>query len=549
MLNESASASATKQPPPPPPPRLHTHTHTPQTSFERPGDRATPYDATSDRLSSYPPSSHGTLDSSRSQTGSYFTQHSPQQHSASTPSAGAPSAYIQSPGSHPHGQIYTPREHGSVSTPTQYPHPPPPPYAQRSPSSAGLTHPPTTPGSAQYHPGYVNQTNGAPPGVRQMSPPQAAFTHQTPVTPLGPPAAYRRPSPQAQRPTSQGYDHFRRSSISSVGSAQSRDYPIHHMQPEPATGRMGSVHRALLGEEERQRERERSYESVSPKTIPRPTPSRQSTSHSQSQEPPPTFDSRPPPPTSSLSSSTPSRKSRNRSMEDHPNGVASQRSTRLDEMPQPTPPPPAAATTPSKPETPQSAHSSVPPQPSPHVPTQTLKRSNSMLSNPPASIMPPRKRPRRDDVPVFAQSARRGKPIRFIEGGAPPRNTNHAPVVKLEPSTAPIPATNGQRATSVPAPVEDPFDPKFDPTITSQLPYDDIVRQICDFVAIHLVHATEPVPGSFFEVEAKLGAIIDPDTNHRISLPIMTEAIVDKKRMHGIRFASTMDVVSLVFSQ
>lgn len=518
MLNESAP----KQPPPPPP------LHTTQSSFDRAVDRATPYDAPSDRFPSYPPSSH-TLDS-RSQPGGYFTQLSPQPHSASTPSAGTQSVYAQSPGTH--GQIYTPRESGSVPPP--HPYPPPAQYT-RSPSSAG--HPPTTPGSAHYHPGYVSQTNGVHVAARQMSPP--GFTHQTPVTPLGPPTAYHRPSPQAQRPNSQGYDHFRRSSVSSIGSTHSRDYPIHHMQPE--TARMGSAHRAHVGDDDRQREREQSYESVSPKTIPRPTPQRQSLSYSQE---PPTFDSRPPAPTPSLSSSANSRTSRNQSGEDHTNGVISQSSTQADELAHMSAVSVQAAQ-PIKLKTPQLAHSSLPAQPSPPVTKPTsLKRSNSMLSNPPASVMPPRKRARRDEIPIFARSARRGKPIRFGHGGPAVRAPQVPATGKRDPvPTAPPPTSNGQRATSAPAEVYQPFDPRFDPTITNTIPHEDIIRQICDFVGTTLATQTEPVPGSFFEVEAKLGAIVDPDTNQRISLPVSSETIVNKKILSHIRFASTMDQV------
>jgi len=92
----------------------------------------------------------------------------------------------------------------------------------------------------------------------------------------------------------------------------------------------------------------------------------------------------------------------------------------------------------------------------------------------------------------------------------------------------------------------EPLDPRFDPTITSTLPHEDLVRQICDWVAGHLAHATEPYKDSQFEIEAKLGAIVDQDTNHRVTLPVSSESILNKNLLGPVRFASTMDQVSIL---
>jgi hypothetical protein len=56
------------------------------------------------------------------------------------------------------------------------------------------------------------------------------------------------------------------------------------------------------------------------------------------------------------------------------------------------------------------------------------------------------------------------------------------------------------------------------------------------------VNATAPLH-SEFEIEAKIGNIVSQDTNERIELPVMSEAIFNKNRFGPTRFASTMSEV------
>lgn len=554
LLNNS---SVQKQPPPPP--KLHT----PQSSFDRSSERTTSYDVQPDRPPSYPP----VLDS-RALTGGYFATQSPAQNSASTPSATSRSIYTQSPASH--GHVYTPRD--SVPPPNSYP-----PQYMPSPGAQ-----PTTPGSVQYHQGHKQQltysnsypstaipgrpptrddptyTNGVPHGaLRQMSPP--VFTQQ-PVTPLGPPVAYSRPSPQAQRPPSQGYDHYRRSSISSIGSAHSRDFSA-HVLANPEHARVASIQRAILGDEEGQRERERSLESVSPKTIPRPTPQRQTSSYSQELA----TDAQPPPPQIQPYPTTDANHMINiKTMDNQQNNPTALSSRSAENHTQQN----MSSSTSSGPPTvsnvtPQSAHSSLPAQPSPSVNKQSsLKRSNSILSTPPASAMPPRKRPRRDEIPIFARSARRGKPIVFDTLGPAPRPHRSSPAPKPQRDS---PAPNPQRKSPAPkheyehAPVTNgqalphsldepykPLPPGKEPSITNVIPYEDLVRQICDWISYQIAGKTPPTDDAEFEIEAKLGAIVDRETKERVRLPVSSEAILDTTQLGQIQFASTMDEVGLI---
>ncbi len=552
LLNNS---TAQKQPPPPPP-KLHT----PQSSFDRSTERSTSYDAHSDRPLSYP-----LLLDSRSQTGGYFAPQSPARNSATTPSAASQSIYTQSPG--PHGHVYTPRD--SVPPSSSYP-----PQYMPSPGAA-----PTTPESIQYHQSHKQQSvyvSSYPSSVttvrphtrdelshangvshvaaRQMSPP--TFTQQ-PMTPLGPPIAYPRPSPQAQRPVSQGHDHYRRSSISSIGSANSRDFLAHPMA-HPEHSRVGSIQRAYLGDEEAQSERERSLESVSPRTIPRPTPQRQSPSYTQEL---PVDVQQPPPHIQPYSNSTLSNAVNVMTTDTQQNGTPAPSLRPAESYAHQN----MSSSTSSGPPTvsnvtPQSAHSSPPAQPSPPVNKQSgLKRSNSILSTPPASAMPPRKRPRRDEIPIFAQSARRGKPIVFDTLGPAHKPYRSSPAPKPQRKS---PAAKPQRISSPPRrEVENgtvingqgstygwnenyqPHPPGKEPSITNVIPYEDLVRQICDWISYQIAGKTPPTDDSEFEIEAKLGAIVDQGTEERVKLPVSSEAIIDKSQLGPVRFASTMDEV------
>ena len=199
--------------------------------------------------------------------------------------------------------------------------------------------------------------------------------------------------------------------------------------------------------------------------------------------------------------------------------------------------------------TPQSVHSSLPAQPSPSVNKHpTLKRSNSILSTPPSS-MPPRKRPRRDEVPIFAQSARRGKPLRLDQHGPSARPPRKSPAPRNSPAPKreeePSQVTNGHSQIGDASRYDDyvRFKPGKEPSFTNTIPYEDLVRQACDWIAGYVVHATPP-QNSHFEIEAKLGQIIDTRDGERLVLPVKNEAILRREMFdNNIRFASTMDEV------
>jgi hypothetical protein len=549
MLNDSASQRQ-------PPPRLHTSS---SSIPDRPPEQYYGHDGPPER-STGPPSSY-MADQRPSATGSYFAIQSPQQHnSASTPSAGAQSAhssYMQSPG--PTAQIYTPRR-DSVAPQNVYTpgHPPPPsPIAAPPVTPGGPYYPTAQTGYAQPYPApsvphqrpptredsmQINGRYSHPPS-HQMSPPPSHPQH-TPSTPLGPPPTnYARPSAHSQRPPSSGYDHLRRSSVGSVGSAHSRDpsiVNIHH----PDIGRAGSVQRTYSEDERLRVERERSVESVSPKTIPRPPPQRESSySHLlQEQSPAGSVTSHTSHPPMGMAPEYPIQAV----------GTPIQTAQSTDARTQPVSRPSPGAR-PAASMTPQSTHSSIPAQPSPTATRPaTKKRTASVISSVAPSVMPPAKRIRREAPPVWAQSARGARRLELDKRGARPRPARQALPSKdarpeatgaQQPQNGHAPHPNAG-AGRPPQPQQQPNQPApTDDCLLRERPRNDLVYTVCEWIWKQLGSRTPP-KGSVFEIEAKLGEIKDSDGHDRLSLPVLSEAVINKAAVKSKFDTSVMSTVS-----
>lgn len=544
MLNDSASR-------PQPPPRLHTSS---SSISERTIDQHNSYDAPTDRPTPQTATFH-TADPRGGPPGSYFPVVSPQQYnSASTPSAGAQSAhsaYAQSPGP---AQQFTPRRESVTPQHVYTPgHIPPPSPMGGAPSTPGAqyhpgAHPATHPGYVQPYapPGVVSQRpggreeytqpNGRPSqsSPYQMSPPPPQHM-QTPSTPLGPPPSnYSRPPIHPPRPVSQGFDHLRRASVGSVGSAHSRD-PSTSYVPHPDMHRAPSAQRTYSADEERLRqERERSDESVSPKTIPRPPPHRNSSHGNLPYEQSPagsvtSHTSHPAPPAPVEQYSSPMSAAPIQQQSLHALDARTQQMSR---------PSPGARPTASM--TPQSTHSSLPPTASP-VSTKPApkKRSASVISNTPMSGMPPVKRIKREEKPIWAQSARK-RQLRLDERGPRPRQPrSDFPPQEIKRETTPgqsqkngtfIPPPGGQEPYQRAAPPQSVKDETF----VSEKPRDDLQFVVCEWIWQVLGQRTPP-PGSVLEIEGKLGVIWDDNHDCRINIPVRSEAVFDRRRATGYK--------------
>lgn len=188
------------------------------------------------------------------------------------------------------------------------------------------------------------------------------------------------------------------------------------------------------------------------------------------------------------------------------------------------------------------------------TPTQA-KQSDSILEDakPLASSLQPaaRKRRREEGVPVYAQSFRKGPSNNPFLLGKRPVKAN--PQVKSEPpsgtSTSQLPThswnaeTNGHPTLpdNVQMPMSQPPLPgggllgPWEPSILNLIPYEEVTKSISDFLFTEVVmrddvgvvsnkgvHSQQAV----LEIEAKIGQLIDKNTNTRIRIPVMSECVV-----------------------
>ena len=236
----------------------------------------------------------------------------------------------------------------------------------------------------------------------------------------------------------------------------------------------------------------------------------------------------------------------------------------------------------------QNMNSAFPP---PALPVTAMQQSNAVQHN--ASVasfssrqQPTRKRPRNDDgIPIYARKASRGNrgnpllPNRRIQAAKGSVTAKHEPVVKDEPIVKQEPTdTNSQLAQQVitrrikdevngnSLPNADVVLPKtqpefkgqgplgpWEPTILNIFPHDEVTRVISDFLFNEVVLREDvgagpagggAEKGAILEIEAKIGQLIDKNTNDRLRLPVMTDCVVSKDDPNlRINFKSSMTEV------
>jgi len=73
----------------------------------------------------------------------------------------------------------------------------------------------------------------------------------------------------------------------------------------------------------------------------------------------------------------------------------------------------------------------------------------------------------------------------------------------------------------------------WEPTITNMIPYEELTRIVSDFIYSHVIMVDDPMllgtgPGDAqLEIEAKLGQIVDRDSNERLRLPVVSETVLN----------------------
>ncbi len=94
----------------------------------------------------------------------------------------------------------------------------------------------------------------------------------------------------------------------------------------------------------------------------------------------------------------------------------------------------------------------------------------------------------------------------------------------------------------------------WEPSITGFIPFEEITKQLCDFLFQHVVLRTDVAAaaagsaaagqGAIIEVEAKLGHLMDMDRRERLVLPVLTESVINRESRLRTSFESKMTVVS-----
>ncbi len=106
--------------------------------------------------------------------------------------------------------------------------------------------------------------------------------------------------------------------------------------------------------------------------------------------------------------------------------------------------------------------------------------------------------------------------------------------------------SNGQAQQAPEPPGPQEFLGPWEASITGVKPYEEISRAVADFLFIHVINAQDAQEitsrGIEFEIEAKLGTLIDKDTNHRVEKLIDSECVL--RDTGRVAFQSSMTEVS-----
>jgi mRNA capping enzyme, beta chain len=121
----------------------------------------------------------------------------------------------------------------------------------------------------------------------------------------------------------------------------------------------------------------------------------------------------------------------------------------------------------------------------------------------------------------------------------PPNDARHRAAPSTRPNGIhPVPIRPGERPWEATRPKGMEW------SLDNAVPYSDITREVANFLFGNVVEAP-PLNIGKLEVEARLGVLMDTDSNQRLFLPISSEAIINSTVPLTTRFESLMSRVSL----
>ncbi|KAJ5225276.1 hypothetical protein N7468_006501 [Penicillium chermesinum] len=199
--------------------------------------------------------------------------------------------------------------------------------------------------------------------------------------------------------------------------------------------------------------------------------------------------------------------------------------------------------------------SSQPPKPKrrryrePPIFAQRVVRNKGKCPVIPFPQPPITKQERRDNADPWG--TRRGSLLARVS-----ETTSKAPITPSQ--TAPTPSilptnSNGPPSQPPSAVSQTGSLGAWEPSITGFIPHEEITKMLCDFLFQHVVVredvAVGPAgsaaagQGAIIEVEAKLGHVMDMDRRERLSLPVLTETVLNRENSQfRTSFESNMSV-------
>ncbi len=160
---------------------------------------------------------------------------------------------------------------------------------------------------------------------------------------------------------------------------------------------------------------------------------------------------------------------------------------------------------------------------------------------------PPKKRIRYTEPPIWAQSIRNKSAL----AGRGPSKVNGKPPLAVQPvhATVPHPETNGnQQAIRHSPQIDGKAHPSlllgpWEASITGVKPVEQVTKLVADFLYMNVVSRGDlgelASRGVEIEIEAKLGHIIDKETNERYRLPVRSECILVENGRTSFRSSMT----------
>jgi hypothetical protein len=92
----------------------------------------------------------------------------------------------------------------------------------------------------------------------------------------------------------------------------------------------------------------------------------------------------------------------------------------------------------------------------------------------------------------------------------------------------------------------------WEPTIANVKPLDELNKAVADFLFLNVINSPDAVEiaqlGIAFEIEAKLGTVIDKDTNDRVAYPVSSECLLRDRGQFAFRSSMTEVCICLCYT-